>query len=582
VTGNGDIRVATARRAPALGPTAACSSSVAGELVAALARLGVTHAFGITGGANAPFCEELARSAIRFVHGRHESGAAFAACEASLATDRPTVVCTTTGPGLLNALNGLATARHEGARVILVSGATSSAVRGRGAVQETTCAASLDLFRPGPIFHHAVCLEHASELNAAIARLAGGLARPQGFVAHIALPVALQSARADRGAGIVSRATSPATASEASVQEVLRRLGEGSFVVWLGYGARHASAEIRAFVERTGAPVVASPRAKGIVSETHPSFVGVTGLGGYGDVEGLFARLRPRHVLVLGSRLGEGTSFWSPELVGTHGFVHVDVDDTAFGAAYPEVPTLGVVADIRAFVGALVERWSPDGGIGWRLEPPSRALLFEARPTGRVRGATLMRAVQRTVVDGTDALVLAESGNAALWSTHGLRFGAPHRYRVSPGMGSMTHASAGVTGVAIATGRRAVAIVGDGSMLMQNEVSTAVAHGAPAVWIVLNDARYGMVEDGLRGLGWEPFATRIPACDFAAYARSVGAEGVRVEREDELDAGLAQAMRTRGPVVVDVLMDAEAGAPRSARVASLRRQGVFGSGAETT
>ena len=85
----------------------------------------------------------------------------------------------------------------------------------------------------------------------------------------------------------------------------------------------------------------------------------------------------------------------------------------------------------------------------------------------------------------------------------------------------MGHFATGVVGAAIAGGRTAVAIVGDGAMLMSNEVSTAVKTGAPAVWIVLNDSRYNMCEQGMAVLGLQADA-RIPPVDFAMFAQALG------------------------------------------------------------
>ena len=92
--------------APASAPT-----TVSTTLVDALLRLGVTHAFGVMGGAIAPFFHAVAHSAITTLHLRHETGAGFAAIEASLATRRPVLVFTTAGPGLTNALTAMAAAR---------------------------------------------------------------------------------------------------------------------------------------------------------------------------------------------------------------------------------------------------------------------------------------------------------------------------------------------------------------------------------------------------------------------------------------------------------------------------------------
>jgi acetolactate synthase-1/2/3 large subunit len=180
--------------------------------------------------------------------------------------------------------------------------------------------------------------------------------------------------------------------------------------------------------------------------------------------------------------------------------------------------------------------------------------------------------VQRAVIDASDAIVLTEAGNAFAWGTHALRFRSPGRYRTSTGWGAMGHAGCGVLGAALATGRPAVALLGDGSMLMQSELSTAVQYGVPAIFVILNDGYYGMIEHGMRAQGFTPLETRLPATDFALMARALGAEGVMVESEAELDAALGGIATRRTPLVVDVRVDAAERAPFGSRVQSLIQQ----------
>jgi acetolactate synthase-1/2/3 large subunit len=184
-----------------------------------------------------------------------------------------------------------------------------------------------------------------------------------------------------------------------------------------------------------------------------------------------------------------------------------------------------------------------------------------------------MEAVQRQVVEQSDAVVLAESGNAFFWANHLLRFRSPGRYRVSTGFGSMGHAATGVVGAAIARGGKAVALVGDGAMLMLMEVSSAVQYGAQAVWVVLNDGLYSMCDQGMRAMGWEPFGTSIPATDFVALLRAMGADGLHVECEADLDEALRAAMEAAGPFVVDVRIDRSETAPTGRRNRNLMQQG---------
>ena len=277
---------------------------------------------------------------------------------------------------------------------------------------------------------------------------------------------------------------------------------------------------------------------------------------------------RPDRILVLGTRLGEPTSFWNPAMIPLQGFIHVDIDPDVPGVAYPAAITVPVRADVRAFVIALLERVRASDSAGDLPRPDIRPAPATA---GLIHPAALMQAIQRCVIDAHGSLVLAECGNAFAWATHLLRFSAPGQYRVSTGVGAMGHCAAGVVGAAHATGRRAVAIVGDGALLMNNEINTAVALRAPATWIVLNDSRYNMCEQGMASLGLHADAS-MPAVDFGLLARALGATGIVVRAESDLDAALIAALAANGPSVLDVRIDPTAIAPAMERNRGLRTQ----------
>jgi acetolactate synthase I/II/III large subunit len=545
-------------------------SSMADALTKALADLGVELAFGVGGGGIAIVAESLARE-LTVIHCRHETGAAFAATEASLATRRPTVVFATTGPGVMNAQVGLAAARWEGAHVILVSASTSPAERGRWAFQETSALTrpSTGTMSQGSLYHFAYELNDPRELEMVARRLAIGLARPGGFAAHVAVPIAMQAAPCAPAAvgGVVVAPAGP----DPRAVEAVSLLTRERFAIWAGFGARHAATEIFELVERTGAPVLCSPRAKGTFPEDDPRFLGVSGFAGGVDLVERLAHYKPRRLLVLGSRLGEFTSFWDPRLVPEGGLVQVDVDLDAIGTAYPKAPVLAVHSEVSTFLGAVLaslpEARAPRSAPSLRPAPP-----IATYGAGRIRPEVLLGEIQHRVVEGSPAIVLTEAGNAFAWGNRLLRFSTPNRYRTSMGFGSMGHAATGVVGAALARGEKAIALVGDGAMLMMNEVSTAVRYGARAVWIVLNDGRYGMIEAGMRAQGLEPVETTIPPTDFAALAASVGAASLRVTAERDLPAALEVAMTCEGPFVLDVVIEPNVVAPFLTRVESLMRQ----------
>ncbi|MEB3282794.1 MAG: thiamine pyrophosphate-dependent enzyme [Lyngbya sp.] len=547
--------------------------TTAQAIVQMLQQLGVQQAFGVSGGAVASLWAAMSQSPLEVLHFRHESGAVFAAVEANLANNKPVVVFTTTGPGLTNAITGLYAARWEGAKVIFISPATAVSHRERWAFQETSHhTMPSELFHSGRLFHYATSLESPEQLPEVSRRLTLGLTRPGGFIAHLSVPTTVQSSPITSELPPIKFSQSLAVPGEDMISEAVQQLSEGNFAIWVGFGARGAATEIRQLAERTGAAVMCSPRGKGIFPEDHPQFIGVTGFGGHSSVVKYMQEHRPMRVLVLGTRLSEFTSFWSPAMVPQRGFIQVDIDPQVFGVAYPEVETLGIQSDVGLFIRALLKYFPPRGSLISQVLPRPEQTTVEPLNACPVRPSVLMDAIQRVIVEQSNAIVITEAGNSFAWGTNRLRFQQPGRYRVSTGFGSMGHAATGVLGAALAGQGKAVAIVGDGAMLMNSEISTAVQHQIPALWVVLNDGRYNMCAQGMAALGYEGINAGIGTTNFVMMARALGAAGVRVSSESELETALKQALATAEPFVIDVVIDESEPAPCGSRIQSLKAQ----------
>jgi acetolactate synthase I/II/III large subunit len=550
--------------------------TVADSIVQILIALGVRHAFGIGGGAIAPVWEALEKSSIEVLHFRHESGAAFAATEAYFTDNRPVAVFATTGPGITNVLTGIMAARWEGAKVILLSGSTSEALQGKWALQETSRdTMPEDFFQAGTVFDYAKSIVSSSELEEIQKQLALEIKRPGGFVAHLNIPTNVQTS-------LGSHLTPPKLKTpsfipdEKVLNQTIKLLSESSFGIWVGFGARDAAAEIRQLAELTGAKVMCSPRGKGIFPENHPQFIGVTGFAGHESVMEYMQSTPPDRILVLGTRLGEFTSFWNPIMVPLKGFIHVDVDPKVPGSAYPQAETFPICADIKTFLSLLLNKLPQKqklNCLSFKL-PVSKDEITTAQlqlENGLVSPRELMRAIQTVIVENSDATVMAEGGNSFAWATHYLKFHQTKRWRSSTGFASMGHVTTGVVGAA-ANGKKAVAIVGDGSMLMNNEINTAVQYNIPAVWIVLNDARYNMCYQGNNARGYTTINTKFPATDFVMFARSMGADGICVDSESQLETALLQAINSTIPFVIDVKINPAETAPIGKRISSLMKQ----------
>ncbi|NEO34188.1 MAG: thiamine pyrophosphate-binding protein [Symploca sp. SIO3C6] len=551
--------------------------SVSEAVVEMLARMGIKYAFGVSGGAIAPLWHTLQHSSIEVLHFRHESGAAFAAVEAYFASGHPVVVFTTTGPGITNALTGLFAAQWEGAKVIFLSPSTSAPQRGRQAFQETSAytMSNMGILTSGRLFNYATILECSTQLPEVARRLTFGLRRLDSFVAHLSIPTAIQTSSVKTSLPGVCLSHAPATVSEDAIARCTSLLSQGSFAIWVGFGARKSAAAIRQLAEKTGAAVMCSPRGKGIFPEDHPQFVGVTGFGGHASVLKYMQEQPPLRTLVLGTRLSELTSFWNTLMIPSGGFIHVDIDPEVPGTAYPEAVTFSIQSEAEKFVKALLKYFpEPTSQLPRIGLPRPERHVINPSAEGPVRPEVLMHLIQLVMVEGSNTVVMAEPGNSLAWATHHLRFNKPNQYRGSTRFSSMGHTVTGVVGAALARNAKTIAIVGDGAMLMNNEVSTAVRYQIPAVWIILNDGGYNMCKQGMALLDYKGVDAEIPQADFARFACSMGADGIRVEKESDIQAALEKAMASTGPFVVDVVIDSTQSAPIGSRIQSLNLQGT--------
>lgn len=539
-------------------------------------QVGVRHAFGVSGGAIAHVWASLLASqdgprGIQTTHVRHESAAAYAATGAWAHGGQPAAVFVTTGPGLMNVVTGLETARAAGAHLVLVSARTRAAERGRRAIQETGTdgLSSPDLFLPGRLFDMTVLLESEDELPTLAARLAVGFAREEGYLAHVSVPFEPRPAPLRRALPAVPAMRVCAPAPPAAVaDEVAGLLNAAPFAVWLGWGARRHAVAVRELLDRTGAPVIRSARAIGIADD-HSQFAGGTGNGCHDHVARRLEEAGVQRILVLGSALGEATRGRPPDEIRPPegGLIHVDLDPRVFGCGYPGCPTLGVRADVGALLAALLScdrslvRHVPVGTVPFARWP------FHRRPAGAPPGAAargidptaLMDALQRVVVQPTQIPIWAEASSAMFLGARYLSFASPGRFLVENRIGAMGAATCAVLGTAAARQGTAVCLTGDGALLMNNEINTAATCKLPVVWVVLNDGGYGMVRHGMRSLDYHALsdAGDFKPVNFAELAKAMGADGVRVEDVADLDSALSAALQAAGPYVVDVVIEPE-------------------------
>lgn len=542
-------------------------------LVEMLGEAGVEVVFGLPGGAISPVHDALLDSKMRVVTTRHESGAMFAAAGYARATGKLAVVAVTTGPGVLNAMTGLASAWCDGLPVLLLVGEVPRTAQGKGVLQDGSA--------------HGL---HIVDMARHITKLAAEVARPS-MLPHLlrrAMVTALSGRRGpvlltlpmDVTTAQVARARVGGTVALTSVVDpdliddvaMLLRDAQRPLIL-VGNGARTDGAprHLIAVAERHACPVATTPKGKGVFPESHPLALGVLGLGGHRSAQRYLAT-GVDVVIAIGTSLGDlATDGFSPHLQAPWALVHVDIDAQQIGKSYS--PSHAIVATASTFLAGLAERLGAQSErqVTLRALPGGveRIVLASSRRFDRIASQDALAELQEVLP--SDTIYSIDSGEHFLFAAHYLAIDLPDAFVAMTGLGSMGQSIGATIGAQLASPDRTVAaICGDGCFAMNAfEIATAVAERLPIRVFVFNDERLGMVENGHQAVyGRHPKYPTTPL-DVCTVARGLGATALRVERPGQIRAARELLCTTPGPVVVDVHIDPGITLPKRDRVSAM-------------
>ncbi len=544
--------------------------AVSSQLLDVLQEFGADTIFGIPGGAVGALYGALAkRHDFRVVNAKHETGAVFLAMGHTMATGRPGVVITTSGPGITNALTGLASAFYEGIPLILLCGEVATSAFGRGALQEGSQSGLdvLTLVRKITKLAHQVT---RPDTAAALLRkaLLTAMNDRKGPVL-LSLPLNVLAADVTEAAPLSGTASTSFQVPVEGCRRAMELLASAQHpLIFAGAGARDAASR-RALVrlsDMTGAPVAVSPKGKGVFPEDHPRYLGIFGFGGHESVIHYLAE-GSDVVLVCGSGLNDfSTNAWSPVLNANTAFIQIDIDPAQLGKNYPI--DLGLLGPLDVVLGQMLEAAVP--------RTPRRAypiLSPVTQPVRRsTRGMLTTAEVALTMNDccPPSSVFTSDMGEHLSVALHYLKIKAQGDFVTCLGFGSMGSGVCTAVGYQMgAPGRRVYSICGDGCFLMHGaELATAVQHDIPVTVVVINDSRLNMCDHGIRDQYGTTTDMTTQVVDFATIARGLGATGYLVRTRDELVAALTAP--AEGPVVLDVRIDPAVRLDGSQRVASLR------------
>lgn len=542
-------------------------------LVQMLADAGVEVVFGLPGGAISPVHDALLDSRLRVITTRHEAGAMFAAAGYARATGKLAVVAVTSGPGVLNAMTGLATAWCDGLPVLLLVGEVPRVMQGKGVLQDGSAHGLRVIEMTRHISKLAAEVPRPSALPHVLRRAitTAQSGRPGPVVLTLPFDVTTGQVARPRESGTVTTRSHVAPELLDEVTALLRDAQRPLLLVGSGARGGDAPAHLRTLAEHLSCPVATTTKGKGVFPETHPLALGVLGLAGHRSAQ-RYVETGVDVVVALGTSLGDlATDGFPAHLQASRALIHVDVDPQQIGKSY--APTHAIVAPAAELLAGLLDRVA---------DLPCRRATLRAL-TGGVERQVLAASPRPHRMASHDAVIELQNalppntvyaidcGEHFMFAVHYLEIDQPDAFVTMSGLGSMGQSIGAAIGTQLAfPGRMVAAICGDGCFAMNAfEIATAVAEQLPIRVFVFNDERLGMVENGHRTLfGRTPEFSTAPL-DICTVARGLGATALRIECPGQITLASDLLHTEPGPVVIEVRVDPDIKLPRRERVVAM-------------
>lgn len=512
---------------------------------------GVEYVFGLPGEEIMHILDALADSPIRFIPTRHEAGAAFMADVYGRLTGKAGVCLATLGPGATNLTTGVADANLDRSPLVAITGQVSLDV----AHQEWHQYIDLPtLFRP--ITKWSVQVERPEVVPEVVRKAFRVAQMERPGSAFISLPENVAAAEAVG----VPMVPTPVDYAPPRSQDVLRAAEliaqAKSPIIIAGNGVlrRNASQELRALAETIHVPVAETFMGKGALDYRHHLSLMAVGLQARDWI--MCGLDRADLVLAVGYDMVEfAPRYWNPAKDKV--IIHLDNSPAEVQEHY--VPQAEIVADICEGLVALAQ--ACDGMHPFPHHSALRDLITGELAQYRSDDSFPMKP-QRLVADlraalGDEDILVSDVGAHKLWLARMFPATRPNTILISNGLAAMGIAVPGAIAAKLVNpSRKVVAVAGDGSFLMTaSELETAKRIGTPFVTVVWVDGSYGLIQWKQLTTFGRAFGVSFGNPDFAAYARSFGLPGFRVETASDFLPTLQRAMKLPEPSVIEVAVD---------------------------
>ncbi len=516
-------------------------------LARSLHDLGVRTVFGLPGGENVRILDALREQGIAFVLVRNESSAAYAASARWTLTGELQACLTTLGPGITHAAAGVGHLWLDRAGVVVISACTAEA---SGPMHTHQVLDQEHLMAPIVKAHIKVEPDNIHAVRDVCSLATEG--RPGPVYVQISNEVAGWPA-AGGGTDPEPRPVWPEPDMD-GVEKALALMARAHRpVVVVGLGARDASlrTSVQAVAGSLQAPIVATPKAKGIVPDSHPLAAGVIGL----------TRTDPVYEILEQADLVIAVGFDVVELVLPWEFDGALVWVAEWPNVDPPLPAdVELTGDVAGHLGGLAQAAEP--ATGW-IDTDFHAFRRDrtvpapkAAAEGRVSPQAVMRSLRR--YSDPDAIMTVDVGSHKIhfaldWPTHDVS-----GFLLSNGLSCMGFGLAGAIGAAtLDPGRQVLCVIGDGGLSMcVGELGLLRELGVNVKVVVMQDEALDLIRVAQLRAGSPVQGTEYGvSVDHARLAAAFGITGRRVTDDTSLDDAVRTACAQTGPYLVEVMLD---------------------------
>ena len=545
----------------------------AAAIVRSLENLGVDTIFGLPGGAILPTYDPLMDSQkIRHILVRHEQGAGHAAEGYASATGKLGVCIATSGPGATNLVTAIADAYMDSVPLLAITGQVGSTLIGTDAFQEADIVGITM-----PITKHSFLVTKAADIPSAIASavLIATTGRPGPVLVDITKDAQNAKVPFVWPPKIDLPGFKPVTKAHGKqIQAAAQLIGESKkpvFYVGGGIVRSGASKELLKLAELVGAPVVTTLMARGAFPDSHKQNLGMPGM--HGTVPAVTSLQKADLLITLGARFDDRVTGDAKSFAPGAKVIHVDIDPAEIGKIrFADVPIVGDAKDVIIELIAEITAGKniPDMKEWWQFVNG----LVERYPLGYTHEEDGKLSPQHVIqrigeISGPEAIYAAGVGQHQMWSAQFIKYERPNAWLNSGGAGTMGYSVPAAMGAKVGQPDRLVwAIDGDGCFQMTNqELATCAINNIPIKVAIINNSSLGMVRQwqtlfynqrySNTDLNTGTDTIMIP--DFVKLAEAYGCLGIRVEKEEEIDAAIKLAIETNDrPVVIDFIVSRDA------------------------